>query len=102
MEQPCNHRRRDLQEDTAPAGRFAEDSHVVWVASECRDVPLHPPQCELLVHDAVVARNVIGRFRCQCGMGQESQCAKAIIDGDYYHITLFRSEEHTSELQSLT
>ena len=61
-----------MRKDTEATGRLAEYSHVLRIPSECRDISLNPSQRELLVHNAVITRDVVGGFCSQCGMREEA------------------------------
>ena len=62
MEQPLRQRRSAQHADGDPAGRFAEDCHLVRVAAESSDILLHPLETRDHVQQAVIARNVIRRL----------------------------------------
>ena len=59
------------------------------IASEGRDVPLHPSQAGDQVQEAVVAGSLVRRFRGQLGMREEAERAHAVVDADE-HDTLAR------------
>src|SRR3546814_3185622 len=103
---------------------FARDRDIVGIAAECTDIGLDPFQRFDLVEQPVIARHMIGRFRAQPRMRQIAEHAEAIVDRHDDHalfgelrtvvhrlasrsgneraaVDPHRSEEHTSELQSL-
>src|SRR4051812_14044184 len=57
------------------ARRFAEDGDAQRVAAELGDVPPHPVQRRLLVHQAIVPRTVPG-IGAERGMGEEAEDAE--------------------------
>ena len=75
MEQAARQRRQHQQSDILRAGRLPEDRDVVGIASEVRNVRLHPLQRGDLVHDAVIARGVLKRFRRQRRQRSEAENA---------------------------
>ena len=58
------------------------DRDVIWIASELRDVTMHPLQGGDLVQPAIVAGSVVFRFSRERRMGEPSQRADSVIDGD--------------------
>ena len=61
-----------------PAGQLAADRHPVRVSTEMLDVVADPFECELLVHQPVIAGDSIA---VQGRVGQPAERAEAIIDG---------------------
>src|SRR5262249_811143 len=55
LEQIPGQRGNKIVECAEPAGRFAEDGYIVWVAPKRIDISFHPLKRQLLIHDAVVA-----------------------------------------------
>ena len=81
LEEPGRQRRNDLRMRAQAASGFAEDSDVVRVAAERRDIRLDPLQRGLLIHQAVVAGSAAA-FGRECGMREEAQGAQPVVDGD--------------------
>ena len=83
VEEARRERRRELRVHAQPAGRLAEDRHVVRVAAELRDVALHPAQRGLLVHQAVVA-GAHGRATpaLSAGCARKPEPAEPVVDRD--------------------
>jgi hypothetical protein len=79
-----------VEKDARATGRLAENGNIVGVTAERNDVSLHPLECELLIHDPIVAGGMIGRFSRQCWMGKKSQCAQAVIDRHDNHVATVR------------
>ncbi len=80
--QPARRRGRHQVHDAQRAGGFADDGHVVRVAAEGCDVPLHPFQRRDLVEKPVIPRHAVRRFGAQFGMRQIAQNAKPVVDRD--------------------
>ena len=80
-------RRRDHQAGHhGAAGGFPEYGDVVGVAAEGGDIGLYPLQGGDDVHDAIVARRLIGRpFGRQGGVIKEAQPSQAIVERDHHH-----------------
>ena len=74
-------RRLQQQGHAHRAGAFSKYRHFLWVASERRDVPLHPFERLDLVQEAVVARDV-GVAR-----GEEAERAQAVVEDDHSDVT---------------
>ena len=53
------------------------------VAAKARDVPVDPLERELLIHEPIVALEMI--LSVDCGLGEESQVAEAVINRDDNH-----------------
>jgi hypothetical protein len=65
------------------ACRLAEYGYSIRIAAKTRDVPANPPECELLIHQPIVAVEMpFGIYR---GLGKESQITQAVINGDNHH-----------------
>src|SRR5260370_39870860 len=64
---------------TEPARRFAADRHPVRISAEMTDIVADPFECELLVHQPVIAGDSIA---VQGRIGKPAERAEAIIDGD--------------------
>jgi hypothetical protein len=88
VEQPFRAGRHDIGGGGPGAGRLAAQGDVTFVAPERRDVPLHPLQRRLHVHDAVVAGCVA--FLVNVGMGHEAEQVQAIIESDHHQLALRR------------
>jgi hypothetical protein len=86
MEQSRSAGRRQVGQDAQPAGGLPENGDFVRVTAERNDVSLHPLQCELLIHDPVVTRSMIGRFGRQCRMREKPQGAQAVVDRHDDHV----------------
>src|SRR6266436_1665987 len=78
-------RRRQVGEDAESTSGLAKARYIAGVPTEGGNVPAHPLQRKLLVHDPVVARGMVGGFGTQCRMGEEAQGAEAIVDGNDNH-----------------
>ena len=87
-EQAVRQRRGELRVHAQAARRLAEDGHVERVAAKEDDVAPHPGQRRLLIEDAVVAGDVVGRLGGERGVGQEPERAQPVVDGDHDHVTL--------------
>jgi hypothetical protein len=83
VKQPFRCRRNQVRHHRGAAARLPEDRHVAGIAAECGDIRLHPAQCELLVHDAVVRERMA--FGIDGGMREEPQRADAIVERDHDH-----------------
>src|SRR5260370_5006498 len=64
---------------TEPARRFATDSHTVRISAEMLDIVAARFECELLVHQPVIAGDSIA---VHGGSGKPAERAEAIIEGD--------------------
>ena len=84
-EQSLGQGRRTQHADGDAARRFAEDGHLGRVATECGDVVLYPFERGNLVEDAIVARHVFGILGTQSRMGEETQSAYTVVDGDEHN-----------------
>src|SRR5215467_11038139 len=80
MEQPRCKWRCQLQKNAESTCGFAENSHFIGIPTKCRDIAVYPLQGELLIHDPVVARDVVRRFCTQCRIGEEPQSTKPVIE----------------------
>src|SRR5262249_6631342 len=78
-EEPLRGRRRQVGRGTEPAGRLAADRHAVRISAEMPDVVADPLECELLVHEPVIATNSVA---VQGRVGEPAKRPEAIIDGD--------------------
>ena len=69
--------------DTLTARRFAEYRYSIGIAAKACNVPADPLQCELLVHQPIVAIEVA--FGIYCRLRKEPQVTQAIVncDDDY-------------------
>src|SRR2546423_12115997 len=89
MEEAFRQWRRDQRPDAHSAGGFAEDRHARRIATEARDVALHPPQYGNLVEETVVTRSVVRRLCRECRVRQKTEGTEPIVEGDDDR-TLFR------------
>ena len=78
-EKPIGLRCDEVVADRDGTGRFSGDGDLRRVATEADDVVANPPQCRLLVGQAVVALVAIGAQRRVC---QKAQRPESVIDGD--------------------
>ena len=82
-EQPLVVPAGQLAHHAAAAGALPGDGHLVRIAAECRDIPLHPSQARLLIQVAEVRR----RFRllpADLRMGQEAQRTDPVVHRDHH------------------
>src|SRR5262249_21393575 len=70
--------------DESRAGGLAEDGHALRIAAERDDVSLYPLQRGDHVHDAEVARAAAVGFLGQLGIREESEQAKAGVQGQHH------------------
>src|SRR6266566_410913 len=68
---------RQQRGGTHPASRLAEDSDVIRIAAEGRDVLLHPCEGGDLVEQTEI-RDTVTKI-------EESVRSKTVVDGDTYH-----------------
>jgi hypothetical protein len=68
--------------DGLGAGGLAEDGDVGGVATEGGDVAADPGDGGGLVHEAVVAGGLGGRFGGEFGVTEEAEDAEAVVHGD--------------------
>src|SRR5687767_2718629 len=73
MEQTLGEGRGHQHADVERAGGFAEDGHVLRVATKPRDVLLHPSQRGDLIEDALVSRCAPRRLASQYRVREESE-----------------------------
>jgi len=70
----------ELGVDALSACRLAEYCYSIRITAKTRDVPANPPECELLVHQPIVAVEMpFGIYR---GLGKESQITQSVINCD--------------------
>ena len=62
------------------ASRFAENGHVVGIASERGDVLLHPRKSGDLVHISIVAFGFFRMFFAQRGEREEAEPPQTVIE----------------------
>jgi len=75
------------------ASRFAEDRHAAGLASESRDVVLHPSKRANQVESAEIAGAFLGRDVAgflQCRVGEPAQHAEPVVDGDDHQAVMRR------------
>src|SRR5215470_15032492 len=80
MEEACRERRCQLGVHALSASRLAEYRHPTRVAAKLLYVPMNPLECELLVHQSVVAIEMaFGIYR---GLSEKSQVTQTVVNCD--------------------
>src|SRR6185437_2852407 len=72
----------EMRRDRYRARALAENRHIAGIAAETCDVLAHPFQRRDLIEKAVIAGDLVRRFRAQRRMRHEAENADAVIDGD--------------------
>src|ERR1700691_2579105 len=82
-EQARDQGRCEIGIDALSARRLAEYRDSMRIAAKGRDVPANPLERELLIHQPIVALEMV--FSIDRGLGKESQITQAVIHGDDDH-----------------
>src|SRR5205823_2591817 len=100
LEEAAGGGRAGEQAHRGTARRLAEDRHPVRIAAKASDVGPDPAEGRDHIAQAVVAGRPTA-LAIEIRMRQEPENTEPIGDAHQHYALLRRSEEHTSELQSL-